>query len=372
MKMMERRRQTQQEFFETYTQKCSKEFLAEKSYVLIHTAYLKKDVKIKVEIRKDWQHFFGSHLTDEAFNYILSLAPVMLRYNIVEETRNGQEINSFKFVAKTVIALEFDLWLIEKYQADRKLILRDFEAYIHEKYGNFLNSSYDSFVRQDLKYIEKYENLSQALQPYYSEIQKMFQLITHNNRMKLEYENENADRIMAKADVPVQKTINLSQSSKDQGSENEYRMILKEKEERIAKLENDIKEYKRQRDEAREYSANQYEKGIKDLFGAMNDVRYGKVIDYLYSLLHNPDTEDNLVSYLDNLFMAFEDMEIEPMIENGNFNVKEENLVKMFNLDFDKSEYKAENVALKYAGWKYKDIPMEKPTLTLKQVAQRL
>ena len=104
----------------------------------------------------------------------------------------------------------------------------------------------------------------------------------------------------------------------------------------------------------------------------MNDVRYGKVIDYLYSLLHNPDTEDNLVSYLDNLFMAFEDMEIEPMIENGNFNVKEENLVKMFNLDFDKSEYKAENVALKYAGWKYKDIPMEKPTLTLKQVAQRL
>ena len=68
MKMMERRRQTQQEFFETYTQKCSKEFLAEKSYVLIHTAYLKKDVKIKVEIRKDWQHFFGSHLTDEALD----------------------------------------------------------------------------------------------------------------------------------------------------------------------------------------------------------------------------------------------------------------------------------------------------------------
>lgn len=142
---------------------------------------------------------------------------------------------------------------------------------------------------------------------------------------------------------------------------------MKEKDERIDKLERDIKEFKRQRDEAREYSANQYDRGIKDLFQVMNDVRYGKVIDYLYALSRNPETEANLASYLDNLFMALEDMEIEPIVEDGRPDVQEESLLRDYNLDFDKSEYHAEKVQLKYAGWRYKEVPMEKPTLVLKE-----
>jgi len=376
-----RHRQSQKDFFELNAEKCSKAFLAEKSYIMIHTYYLKKGINLKHELRKSWKELFGKELADETYEYLLAMAPVMLRNNILEETRKGQEINSIKFIARSLVAFEFDLWIIERSRAGKKLPLTEFQLYLQEKYGHFLDIQYDFFERYDLKYIAKFEPIARALDPYYDDILNMFMLITNNNRMKIGFENEKVSRVDFK-DSKDSKDSKISAETtepepapepalplppKAGGSEREYQIILRERDERIAKLESDIKEFKRQRDEAREYSANQYDRGIKDLFSAMNDIRYGKVIDYLYSLRQKPGLDENLASYLDNLFMAFEDMELEPIVRNGKPGVDKDGLIKNYNLDFDKSQYDAKKVRLKYAGWKYKDIPLEKPTLTLKE-----
>jgi len=376
-------RQKPEEFFEVNAVNCTKEFLAEQTYIMVHTVYLNKSCKIKPEMGKRWKELFGIYMEDAAFDYLLGQAPVMLRDVIMDETRKHKEINSIKFIARTVAAFEFDLWLIERYRAGMKLVLPAFESYLREKYGKYLQHQCGLFIKYDLMYLTDYKKLAQALEPHYDQILEIFRLLVANNRMKIEFDNENAERTKdyerrkdvtaASAESPKKPPI-LSRAQggpgqpADRGSEREYQIILKEKDERIEKLEKDIREFKRQRDEAREYSANQYDRGVRDLFNVMNDIRYGKVIDYLYALSQNPGTEANLSSYLDNLFMALEDMEIEPIAEDGRLDVREESLLKNFNLDFDKSEYHAEKVRLKYAGWRYRDIPMEKPTLTLKEV----
>lgn len=369
-----------EEFFELNAVNCTKEFLAENTYILIHTLYLDKDIRIKREMGKKWQELFGVHMKNETFEYLQNLAPVMLRNTILEETRRKEGIPSLKYIVKSVAAFEFDLWLIEKYRIGGKYMLFEFEAFIHEKYGKFLNEQYGIFRKNDLKNIPFRDlgNIAKALEPYYDKILEMFQLLVSNNRRKIQFDDEGAKRtkndkrggslagaLKAEAQPNQPAAEGTEGAGAAGGNDREYQIILKERDERIAKLEKDIKEYKRQRDEAREYSANQYDRGIKDLFQVMNDARYGKVIDYLYAMAGNPDTEENLASYLDNLFMAFEDMEIEPIAANGRFNIQEESLLRDFNLEFDKSAYDAGKVRLKHTGWKYKDVPMEKPTLTL-------
>lgn len=194
-----------------------------------------------------------------------------------------------------------------------------------------------------------------------------------NNKVKIKFDEPDIER--TKEYKFIRKNTNESQGNvlpeykktvqQDMGRE--YQAVLDEKDSRILKLEQDIREFKRQRDEAREYSVNQYDKGIRDLFSAINDIRYGKVIDYLYKLLQTEGTDDNLASYLDNFFMALEDMEIEPAAASEKINTDREKLIKEYNLDFDKNDFDSSRIELKYTGWKYKDIPIEKPTLTLKE-----
>lgn len=395
------------DFFSLNSGKYSFSEFAEKVYLMIHTYYLTAEGKIKVEMGKAWDREFGIYMTDETFEYMLTNAPIMLRDIIIDQTRQKQEIQGRKYLEKSLIAFEFDLWLIENYRSHQVLRLLNFENYINKKYGSFLDDKYRAFKRYDLKHITKLENIAVGLEPYYDGILEIFDLIISNNRMRINFEKESIARTEMISDANILEThkdsvkavvseelpiLGYEQKKTSEESstslsvddqeiidlekiksgirkelEKEYGLILKDKDDRINLLEKDIREFKRQRDEAREYSVNQYDKGIKDLFVALNDVRYGKVMDYLYTLMKTENIDENLASYLDNLFMALEDMEIEPVVTDEQFIVNEETMLREYNLDFNKTEYVVDRVILKYAGWRYKEILMEKPTITLKE-----
>lgn len=403
------RPQSKSEFFGKNAGTYSYEDFAEKVYLMIHTYYLSKDTKIKPEMGKTWKEAFGVFMTDEAFEYMLVNAPIMLRDVIIDDIRHGGEVSILKYLKKSLVAFEFDLWIVENNREGNDLKLADYHAFLHEKYGDTLEDRYDSFLEYDLRSIASYKNLATKLDPYYEDISDIFSMLVENNHAKIEFENEHTTRVKKKKNkdegpenkkvaqptkeevvkkgkqettTPKEKRPGQDESTSTvikpdeikklketikADLEREYHFVLIEKDERIEALERDIREFKRQRDEAREYSVNQYDRGVKDLFNSINDVRYGKVIDYLFALLENNLADENLSSYLDNMFMALEDMEIEPMEHVGDLNIDQATLVKNYNLAFDKAKFDASHVALRYFGWKYKDIILEKPTLELKE-----
>lgn len=369
----QRRKITREEFFENNSINCTNEFLAENAYILIHTMYLKDGIHIKTEMGKLWKELFKTYMQDDTFEYMAGNNPLFTRNTAAEEIIKGKEVHSMKILERTVTALEFDLWLAERTEKGMSLELPVFEAYIHEKYGKFLDREYSNFKRFNLAYINNFSGIAEKLLPHYNKIKDFYDYIQECNKFKIQIDEPDVERTKEykfirkntyerqdKGLVPYKKTI-------QQNIGREYQAVLNEKDSHILKLEQDIKEFKRQRDEAREYSVTQYDKGIRDLFSAINDIRYGKVIDYLYKLLQTEGIDDNLASYLDNFFMALEDMEIEPVACNGKITADEEKIVKEYNLDFDKNDFDASRAELKYTGWRYKDITIEKPTLTLKE-----
>lgn len=369
----QREKITEKEFFEKNTINCTNEFLAEKAYILIHTIYLKDGINIKTEMGRLWRKLFKIYMQNDTFEYMKEIEPIFMHFKFVEQVINGKEINSMKFLAKTITALEFDLWLAERTEKGLSLELPIFETYIHEKYGEFLDRQYSYFKRFDLACINNFDVIAKELLLHYDKIMNFYNCIQESNKIKIQINEPDVKRtkeykfIRKNTDRIQDKELLTYKETRQQGIEREYQIILNEKDSRIEKLEQDIKEFKRQRDEAREYSVNQYDKGIKDLFSAVNDIRYGKIIDYLYNLLQAESIDDNLASYLDNFFIALEDMEIEPIVADGKTTTDKEKLVKEYNLDFDKNDFDSTRVELKYVGWKYKDIPIEKPTLTLKE-----
>ena len=224
-----------------------------------------------------------------------------------------------------------------------------------------------------MAYINNFAGIAEKLLPHYNKIKDFYNYIQESNKFKIQIDEPDVERtkeykfIRKNTYEGQDKGLGSYKKTTQQNIGREYQAVLNEKDSHILKLEQDIKEFKRQRDEAREYSVTQYDKGIRDLFSAINDIRYGKVIDYLYKLLQTEGIDDNLASYLDNFFMALEDMEIEPVACNGKITADEDKLVKEYNLDFDKNDFDASRAELKYTGWKYKDITIEKPTLALKE-----
>ena len=364
---------SKEEFFEINTQNCGKKFLAESIYILVHTAYLKPGTKVKPLLGDLWREKFGLYMENESFEYLKTNDPVLITDVIVEDSRKGVEITSSKYLGKAIVSLEFDLWMIENYRAKKALNYENFEKYLRKKYGQSMEYHLSAYKKFNLYGIDDLEVIADVLNVHYDEILAFFELLLKNNKMRISIDNVDVERVIPEPKVqpvPVKKPevpVEQSKPAAKQEDNFEYEIIIKELQERIDKLEKDIKEFKRQRDDAREYSVNQYDKGIKDLFSQMNDVRYGKVIDYFYALLREPDTDENLASYLDNFFMILEDMEIEPIVGDGVALVTESNLTKDYNLDFDKKQYVEGGTEIKYVGWKYKDYPIEKPTLKLKE-----
>lgn len=402
------------EFFEINAKDRSREAFAEKVYITIHTLYLDLDFgeSMKPVLGKIWKREFdGLYMGNETFEYMKNNDPALIYDPIREGIRNGMRIRSDGFLNKAIVSLEFDLWAVENHRAKRQLQYDRFEGYMRKKYGRSLNSELREFKEHNLCYIHDFKVIAEAIDAYYDRAMEFFELVSKNrdNRMRIYIDNLEVERVeedvetsfrietevkseeLAERQQGVEQTaeqevkeekpsvIQKEQEqherevkSKEQTLNNhnfdfEYEILVKDMQERIDKLERDIKEFKRQRDDAREYSVNQYDKGIKDLFSQMNDLRYGKVIDYFYSLLKADDTDENLASYLDNFFMILEDMEIEPIAGDEDVVVTESNLTKEYNLDFDKKEYVEGGTEIKYVGWKYKDIPMERPTLKLKE-----
>ena len=390
-KMYRKREQaTKEEFFaEKYRGGLSEADFAKRVYVAVHTFYIKKQGKLKHEFGVFLQGISGEYMPDANFEYMYQTEPILVMDRLVNDVRSKKEISSMKFLVKTVLALEFDLWMIERHRAGKQLTLAFFYAYIKEKYGDFLDRQYSSFKSFDLYRIDSFEEIAGELVPYQNQIGEFFDQLCEANKSRINMDRCDVPRTKEYAVVEEKKPeavrethtedphaaaaepVKIPAQSVDEADirrklERETQIILQEKDERISKLEKDIREFKRQRDEAREYSLNQYDRGVKDLFKLMNDIRYGKVIDYLFSLLQKEEIDDNLAGYLENFFLLLEDMEIEPICDYED-EVSDENVTKNYNLDFDKKCYEPGNVKVKYVGWKYKDVPIEKPTITLKE-----
>ena len=471
------------EFLKKNAINCSKEFLAEQSYIMVHTIYFKyfkNKIHIDSEFEKQWKEKFGIDLTDESLNYLKRNEPVMTKYVLLDDFLRYRSFNKPYILSKIIVACEFDLWLIDTYFADKPFERMLFKIYLDKKYGDFLNIEYKNFEKFDLHNIVKFDNIVAALYEYYDNIKAFLDLIIKINKVSVknqdikrtdvsiepkkvskfipqkesslaQKESSSAQRTSSSAQKEsssLQKESRLAQkessstqkesssaqkessstqkesssaqkesssaqkesssaqkestsaqkestsaqkestsaqhtkakkqsevkasdsSKKDEKMQSvirEFELIIRDKDEKINSLENDIREFKRQRDEIRDYSTDQYNRGIKDLFRGLNDLRYGKVIDYFYSLMKSPDVDEKLGSYLENFFMALEDAEIEPIIADENFDVNSKQLIKEFNLDFDKSKYNSKKVKLKYYGWKYKDSIIEKPSLTIEE-----
>lgn len=390
---------TSEEFFRKNAINCSKEFLAEQSYIMVHTIYfkyLKNKIHIDSEFEKQWKEKFGIDLTDESLNYLKRNEPVMTKYILLDDFLRYRSFNKPYILSKIIVACEFDLWLIETYFADKPFERMLFKIYLDKKYGDFLNIEYNNFEKFDLHNIVKFDNIVVALYEYYDNITAFLDLIIKINKVSVknqeikrtdvsiepkkvskfipqkesssaQKESTSAQHTKAKTQSEVKTSDSSKKDEKMQSVIREFELIIRDKDEKINSLENDIREFKRQRDEIRDYSTDQYSRGIKDLFRGVNDLRYGKVIDYFYSLMKSSDVDEKLGSYLENFFMALEDAEIEPIIADENFDVNSKQLIKEFNLDFDKSKYNSKKVKLKYYGWKYKDSIIEKPSLTIEE-----
>ncbi len=375
---------TKEEFFKINSVNCLNSFLAKKSYILLHTIYLRNNNKIKSEMGMKWREYFDLYMANETYEYMYQLEPLMLNYNMQRQIKQGEAFQGLRILLKSVIALEFDLWLIERYKK-MPINIQQFEAYIYEKYEKlWINNPFKRFKEYDLYYINSFEEIAKELKPNYNKILEIYNLVINNNKKNIKFANQYAERTkqyILEKEILENKTLDsvnkmeivsethdntfttAQTSDTNSITDREIKIIINEKDERIKELEDYIREVERQRNETREYSNKQYEKGIKDLFSIMNDIKYGKVIDYLFSI-HKLDTIDKkLKSYLENLFISFEEIGIEPICKEISV-INKETILKDFNLQFDKSEFDANKIKLKYTGWKYKGVPIEKPTLT--------
>lgn len=378
----ERRSASIEEFYaEENRAGLSQEEFSKRVYVKVHSLYLKVEGKMKPEFGRWWRNLTGVYMEDSFFEYMHDNEPVLTVEKIAADVWAKKEITSMKFLVKTVVALEFDLWIIERYNNGKELDLILFQNYLAEKYGTYCDRQFSNFKKFDLYAISSFEEMAKELSSCHDKIKEFYDALLEGNKRKINIDHADASRIKDYQNnaepketehdtVPAdhkERAKSEDRTPSNHGLDHENQFVLQQLEERIEKLERDIREFKRQRDDAREYSVNQYDKGVKDLFNAMNDIRYGKVLDYFFSLLSREDLDENLASYLENLFMIFEDMEIEPIAEYDSVPTNEANLTKDYNLDFEKNEYDKEQVKIKYVGWKYKDMILEKPTLELKK-----
>ena len=176
------------EFFKTNAINCSKEFLAEQSYIMVHTTYLKylkNKIHIDNEFEKQWKEKFGIDLTDESLNYLKRNEPVMTKSILLDDFLRYRSFNKPYILSKIIVACEFDLWLIETYFADKPFERMLFKIYLDKKYGDFLNIEYKNFEKFDLHNIVKFDNIVAALYEYYDNIKAFLDLIIKINKVSV-------------------------------------------------------------------------------------------------------------------------------------------------------------------------------------------
>ena len=380
-------------------------------YISSHTIYLREGINYKREILRSWREDFGQRLSDEAWEYVAALYPSFCIIGIIEDMKLGRGISREYVRWKTLVRLEMDIKLIECAENNVTFNMEDFRNYINKKYNFAFENMLDEIEDNDVPYIENFPALGKALMKYKKEIQdvyeKLYKSCEEGLKLRMDSsENKSRSRRRSRrprsqkvADTPKvtpepapaveEKVVEVAQekvepkikvepeiksepapaavtadNAKDHALK-DYEVIIAEYEEKIRRLENDVAEYQRRHDEIREFSTLQYDRGIKDLFNILNDNRYSKPIDFLYKLMQNPTLNANVRSYLENFFLALEEMEIEPIVQAGQaVVVSPARMTANYNLEFDIKDFVPEKTSVKYAGWKYKDSILEKPTLS--------
>ena len=383
---------TTSEFYDRFKGDNSLEKVNEALYIIIHTVYLEDEVNYKLEIMKNWKRKLGEgYLPDSFWKYIIMQYKSFADVKLVEPLKSGIPFSSESTVIFTLLHFEMDLKLVECALQGKQFQKNEFREYIYEKYSQACCTYLNRVEEYEIQYIKDFGALGRALLPYKEKIQNIYEKFWRANEATLEnfknpnakfQQKETADTIAAAAEP--KKIASTEETLKDSTDVTDYKKIIKNLEEKlhasqdyeivmsgledkVRRLERDISEYRRQRDEAREYSAKEYERGIKTLFGSLNDARHSKIVDYFYKLMSEKDIDDNLRSYLENFFMALAECEITPILQGVEIgNIPENKLTADYNLDFDKSDYDADKTQVKYVGWKYKNTILEKPTLTKK------
>lgn len=340
-------------------------------YRLVHTAYAKNVGDFKKEICGAWQAKTDNRISERAWSRIYETAPVFTRNSLADDVRNGRALNQNWIFDLALVELEFDLWLIKTYESGAAFDGDSFRKQMNEKYGRALSGRVDNMLANDFRMLDDLAVLAPPLFELKKEITEFFDCLCRANKSRMDAfaaaknDGAEADEGGAKSSGDVAALANELRQ-KDQIIA-EYKLAIDNLSEKNKRLSRDIEEFKRQRDEVREYSAMQYDRGVRDLFNLANDSRYSKPLDYLYSLRTDSD-DDVLATYLDNFFMALEEMDIVPILEDKKMPAKIDalSIVRDYNLTFDKSEFNSKKIAVKYAGWKYKNMILEKPTLEKK------
>ena len=320
-------------------------------YNIFHTTYLKKDSDYRLEIGKAWKARLNLRLSDEAFVFLRELFCCFADRTFIKSVRSGERLARKDLLWHALIGLQMDIKLIECAEREEPFEMKTFRAEMNEKYGGAFDREIDEIERNEVPYVKNFLVLGRGLHPNKRRIHEVFEKLLETNGADL---NAKLEQFKADAREIAEQTTGLL-------------MTREEYEEKIRRLESDVREFQRQRDELREYSQKQYDRGVRDLFKLMLDERYGRVADYFYKLMKSETTDDNLRGCLENLFMALEDFDIMPIISDGKIPEVTPERIVQYNLEFDRTEYDPSKTEVKYPGWRFGSFVLEKPTLTMKK-----
>lgn len=368
------------DYFKDNIGKLSEDEFARSSYLLIHTTCFNIRAKgtMITKFKERWRNTFSNILDSKSLAYITVLNPIHMHESIIMAIKNQCLIENPKCLTKGIVSLEFDLWMIEKYESNKAIDVNEFKVYITDKYN--IKYALDDFIKVNLHGITQYNLLAKELVVYKKKIQEYLNLLltTNQNTINtnlLHKSHSHLNKIdtlelgkLKTNAVSIEETPkqdnSLENTPEKSISSNEYSLIFKEKENQIQKLEESLRQTKIQLEELRNYAARRYNDGMRDLFIALNSPSYSRVIDSLYLYSKNEDIDSNLKSYLENFFDILEDYSIVPIQTSNELNINIETLLRDFKLEVDRDKVNVEKLVLKYPGWRFQGKILEKPELT--------
>ena len=371
------------EFYRAVAVDNTVEKVNEACYVILHTTYL-NDVNYKRQIGVTWRTKLNTSLSENEFLYLKKAFSCFTDRIIINAIKDGEQLRRRDVLWQAIISLEMDIALIDCVEQKKPFALDEFRMHLAQKYFGAFEHIANEIIAISVPFIKDFGALSRALRPYKTKIRSVFDKLLKANAQSIEERVERFKReavkpaqptvkvqktIEAQPTVEVQKTIEIPSTTEAQPIvETQSSNEIGQYEEKIRRLENDLVEYKRQRDEQIEHAQSQYDRGVRDFFKLLNDERYSRIVDYFYALQSNKQLDPNMRSYLENFFMALEELEITPIVADGKIPTVDPNqLNQTYNLTFDRQHYDPNSVEVKYPGWRFKEVILEKPTLAKKK-----
>lgn len=327
------------EFYESLKTSARLEKLNETLYSIMHTIWL-SDVNYKREICGAWRAKTGMFLSDADFVFLRSMHRCFADRMFIELIKRGERLRSREVLWQAFVGLETDLALIDAVERDKTFSKDEFRAELEKKYYGAFDKQFELTEEVELPYIKDFAALGRTLQPHKSKIKDMYDRLLKANEQVI------SERIYSfKRHRPPKPSVEKkTPATEAKASELEaLKAELEECKDKIWRLESDVNEYKRQRDEQTEYAQTQYDRGVRDVFKMLNNPRYGNMIDYFHALSKNDGTEKNLRSCLENFFMALEELDIVPIETEGEYPI----------------------VETKSPGWRLRNMILDKPTREL-------